>query len=115
MLQVIQSFELQRPLDDRYLDVACLRSFERARGHAFEEVDGARNARAQLLDRGLGVFEARWVLTREPRDGVLCDVAGDLNLTRERKHVGRQARAEQHRRVELAMRGARRGFLENER
>src|ERR1700752_1227640 len=111
VLQEWQSLELERALAGGQLDVASLRSLERAHRYAAEEIDGARQARAQLLDGSLGVLEARRLLAVTPRHGTLGDVTCDLHLAGERQHVRREARREQHARIELALRSAVRSLL----
>src|SRR5580700_4424880 len=86
------ALELERALTAGHLDRALVGSLERTRRHALQHVDGARDARAQLLERALVVLEAHRLLCGQPRDRVLGDVAGDLHLPRERQHVRREAR-----------------------
>src|SRR6184192_3564737 len=112
-LEFLQPLELVGALPRGHPYVACLRARERVRRHALQVVDHARDTEAQLLEGGLVVLEARRLLSGEPRDGILGEVAGNLHLPRQRQHVGCQARSEQHCRVELALRGVRQSLLED--
>src|SRR6185437_3397697 len=57
--QILQPLEFERAVAGRHLDVAILGAFERARRHTLDEIDRARNARAQLLEGLLRVLELR--------------------------------------------------------
>src|SRR6185437_605670 len=110
--QILQPLEFERAVAGRHLDVAILGAFERARRHTLDEIDRARDARAQLLEGLLRVLELRRFHCGEPRHTELGHVGGDLDLARQREHVGRETRGEEQAGVVLAGDGMGMALLE---
>src|SRR5215510_4919638 len=73
------------------------------------------NARLEFCDCLLVVLIGRRVYASEPCTSVLSRVAGALHLTGQCKHVGEEARVEQHRRVKRLRFGIGIGLVEERR
>ena len=85
-------------------DVARLGAGERRIVQAVDESQGLGDARLQLGKTLLVVFVRRHLDIRQARADALGEVRGDLHLARQRKHVWKQARLQQHGRIEAARR-----------
>src|SRR6266404_7842451 len=112
-LQEREAFEFHCALAGGHLDVPLLRAFERARRDALQVLDSPGNTRAQLLDRLLIVLEARRVDSGKARSRILCKIAHDLHLPRQRQHVRRKTRGDQYIGIELPGGGVRDPLLED--
>src|SRR5215510_5890776 len=77
--QISESLHLEGAIGNRNLDVAIFAAFERARRYRADEVDGLADARLQLVDRLLVVFELRRFDAGQARDTELGVVARDLD------------------------------------
>src|SRR5215208_3483213 len=102
MVEVIVGFHLSlvdRSEWERELTLAC--GIDLLRVERLQMRNRLGNALLELVDGGLGVFVTRRLDAGEPRGAVLGELSRDLHLTRQREHVGREARIEQHRSVDL--------------
>jgi hypothetical protein len=79
------------------------------------EVERLGDARLQLLQRALAVLVLGNVDAGEARHRALRRVAGDLDLAREGKHIGEQAIARDHQRIDLARVAVRLRLVEDRR
>ena len=82
-------------------------------GNAFHEGECFGDALLQLVEGGLGVGIAGDLHPGQPRDTPLNRVGGDVDLAGERQHIGREAVADQHGRIDLARLGRRRRLVQN--
>lgn len=97
----VLALELQRLLvAARHADRTRLGPVDLLRADGLEEVPGLLDALEQLFQRGLGVRPARHLDAGQARRAALGGVAGDLDLTRQRQHVGRQPQGQIDRLVE---------------
>ncbi len=80
-------------------------------GMVSDVLEGFFHARHELVHRGLAVLELGRIDARQACQGVLREVAGELNLLREREHVGREPGTRQYVGIEVASLGTGHAFF----
>src|SRR6266511_839610 len=103
----------RRPARKRDLDLLVLAAVDLRRLEALEEVDGLGDAILELGNARFRVGEARHLGAGKPPAGVDRMIGRRAHLAHQRKHVGRKARVEKHRRVDLLRLGVGRRFVEH--
>src|SRR6266705_4390587 len=112
--QVGLALEVQDPAAARLdRDVAVLRAVDLGRLEFLAEGDGALDARLELGKARLLVLPARRLGAGEARGRPFRSVGGDLDLAGQRKHVGREASAEERRRIDFLRLGEARRLVED--
>src|SRR5260221_14707909 len=100
--QVGLTLELQFPRARPEPDLPLLLAIDLGRADRGDVGTGPGVARWQFGQAGLVVRETGRFLAGETGAGALVEIAGDLHLAREWRHVSREWLIEQHRRVVLS-------------
>src|SRR5215471_2132069 len=91
----------RRAARERDLDRLVLGAVDLTRLEPLEEIDRLGDAVLELGNARLAVAQARHLGAGEPAAGVDRVIGRRAHLPRQRKHVGRKAHVEQHRRLDL--------------